>query len=273
MVTFLPLKIDKKVTLIIDRIFITKKGVVMFDGSLLTERMKEKNMTNKDIAEFVSMHGIKKSEESFKAYRQGRATPPPAVLDLIAEALGCTVLDLDDNGVSKKREIAKMEIMKNRDMYSYMFPEVQLRENIITVPMAYTGAGAEAIVDIETIEKIHIEKKLLPDDTINRIDDNTMAFKIVGDSMSPNYNEDDILFVDMINGRSVRLGDGVWLIRIGETIQVKQIQFIGNGDVKIISLNDSYPTINTQDEKCDWEIIGKPFMRWSVEFFSGLTLL
>lgn len=142
----------------------------------------------------------------------------------------------------------------------------------IILPMLPAGAGAEALGDSNLIEHISIERKMLSRDTLSNIDENTSMIKVVGNSMQPLINENDIIFIDMANGRRFVLADGIYLVRYGDTIQIKQVQFLGNGSINLISINKDYPDYNPAKDGIEWEILGKPFMKWGVENFSKLVL-
>jgi hypothetical protein len=147
---------------------------------------------------------------------------------------------------------------------------IQLSRDFIEIRMIDAGAGSEAFYNESGLEFVSIHKDLIPKNTI--INDNTFIVRVIGDSMEPTFNENDIVFVDMLLGRSVVQGDGVYLVRYGNAIQLKQIQFIGNGHINLISINQTYPIINTKDEEVEWEILGKPFVKWGVQYFAKLEI-
>ena len=188
------------------------------------------------------------------------------LIPYFAKALGVTEQDLFDP--SQRERIAKEELRKHPMRYAGDLPEIQLLQDMVRLPYVTVGAGAEALINVELLESIYIPKELLP---VNIDLKNTIIGKILGDSMEPKYRENDVVFFDMVNGRDVILPDAIYLVRYGDTVQIKQVQFLGNGDIRVISFNENYPPVQpVKDLGVDWEILGKPFLHWHAEISSRL---
>lgn len=232
----------------------------------LDQKMEESKCTNKSLAEKLTLMGRRISKESIAKYRKGDRTPDPETISYIAEALGVTEQDLFDP--ARREEIARQEIRRRPMLYAPEFPEIQQMEHMACLPYVTVGAGAEALAAPELAEAIYLPTEILP---ANFEAKNVLVAKVLGDSMEPKYHENDILFFDMVNGRDVVLPDSVYLVRYGDTVQIKQVQFLGNGDIRIISFNDRYPPVQPRkDLGVDWEILGKPFMHWHADISSRL---
>lgn len=78
--------------------------------------------------------------------------------------------------------------------------------------------------------------------------------KVRGDSMEPTLNNGDVILVN--SDRQV--GDGVFVVRIGNLLRVKRLQTLLNGSLKISSDNPIYEseTLNPK-ENSDFAIIGE----------------
>lgn len=78
-----------------------------------------------------------------------------------------------------------------------------------------------------------------------------------GNSMTPVLNPDDIILIDQSDNTAKR--DGIYVIRINDSLLVKRLQHLPNSSIKVISENQSYEpfTINLQDESNDLGIIGR----------------
>lgn len=77
------------------------------------------------------------------------------------------------------------------------------------------------------------------------------AIRVEGDSMEPLLRSGDEIFVD----RRQRSGEGVFVVRTGEVLQVKQLENAGQGRIRLVSANPAYPPI---DLRCrEVEIIGR----------------
>ena len=77
------------------------------------------------------------------------------------------------------------------------------------------------------------------------------AIRVEGDSMEPLLRSGDEIFVD----RNKRGGEGVFVVRIGDALHVKQVQSRGPGDIALISANDAYAPIELAREEI--EVIGR----------------
>lgn len=65
------------------------------------------------------------------------------------------------------------------------------------------------------------------------------AIRVQGDSMEPLLRSGDEIFVD----RNRRGGEGIHVVRIGDTLHIKQMQASAPGRVTLISANEAYALI------------------------------
>ncbi len=65
------------------------------------------------------------------------------------------------------------------------------------------------------------------------------AIRVEGDSMEPVLRSGDEIFVD----RGKRSGEGMFVVRIGDALHVKQVQASAPGRIALISANDAYAPI------------------------------
>ena len=77
------------------------------------------------------------------------------------------------------------------------------------------------------------------------------AIRVEGDSMEPTLRSGDEIFVD----RNKRVGEGIHVVRIGDTLHVKQVQASAPGRIALISANEAYAPIELAREEV--EIIGR----------------
>lgn len=224
--------------------------------------MDEKKITGEQLAKQIGV-----ATATVIHWANGRRFPrDEEMIRKIADALGVTEQDLFDP--SKKEMIVKDELHNNPKKYVSELPELQVLRDMYRLPLMDIGAGAEAVLNAEILESIYIPMELLPKDFNPK---NVIVGRVIGDSMEPKFYENDIIFFDMVNGRDVILMDGIYLVRYGDTVQIKSVQFLGNGDIRIISFNDNYPPFQpVKDLGVDWEILGKPFFCWHAKFWSRL---
>lgn len=77
------------------------------------------------------------------------------------------------------------------------------------------------------------------------------AIRVEGDSMEPLLRSGDEIFVD----HNKRGGEGVFVVRIGEALHVKQIRASAADTIALISANDAYAPVELPRE--DVEVIGR----------------
>ncbi|MFT7861203.1 MAG: S24 family peptidase [Sulfurimonas sp.] len=223
--------------------------------------LKEKKITSLALAEYITKMGRKISKESIAKYRDGSRTPDPEIISLSAEMANVPVQDFFDP--IEKEKIAKNEIRRNREKYAHLFPEIKTRDNMISIK----------VVLGEDDEVVNIDKRLFQKDVLDKVDENTKIFKMQGNDMEPYYGKNDLLFIDMVNGRNVAYSDDIYMVRYGDIVRIKQVQFLGNGEVKLSSINKEYDDINPTREGLYWEILGKPFICVSSKHNSKFDIL
>lgn len=77
-----------------------------------------------------------------------------------------------------------------------------------------------------------------------------------GDSMEPTISNNDIILVNLCNGDALR--DGLYVLRIGDSLLVKRLQFDVLGGIKVISDNPGYETqVVTKEQRADVHIVGR----------------
>jgi hypothetical protein len=133
---------------------------------------------------------------------------------------------------------------------------IQLDNSYIELPTIHAGAGAEAF-GVEYAEKRAFPRELIPPQIA--LDENLLVMVVVGNSMEPLYYENDIVFIDMVNGREFLQVNGTYLVRYGNTVQIKDVEFLGNGDILLMSRNSKAIIQPVKDLGVEWEIVGKPY--------------
>lgn len=77
------------------------------------------------------------------------------------------------------------------------------------------------------------------------------AIRVEGDSMEPLLRSGDEIFVD----RNKRSGEGVFVVRIGDALHVKQVRASAADTIALISANDAYAPLELPREEV--EVIGR----------------
>jgi phage repressor protein C with HTH and peptisase S24 domain len=78
------------------------------------------------------------------------------------------------------------------------------------------------------------------------------AIRVEGDSMEPLLNDGDEILVDR---SPLPFRDGIYVVRMGETLMVKRVANAGPGRVALLSQNLAYPPVEVAAE--EMAIIGR----------------
>lgn len=77
------------------------------------------------------------------------------------------------------------------------------------------------------------------------------AIRVEGDSMEPDLRSGDEIFVD----RNKRAGEGIFVVRIGDALHVKQVRASAPGTIVLVSSNPAYAPLELPREEV--EVIGR----------------
>lgn len=111
------------------------------------------------------------------------------------------------------------------------------QENNVTVPLYDTpaSAGHGSFFDSENIiQHVPFDTSWLKHEGLHP--KNLVCLPIKGDSMSPGLIDGDIVLIDCAH----RHGDGVFVLRIGDALRIKRVQWLANGSLRISSDNPLY---------------------------------
>ena len=113
------------------------------------------------------------------------------------------------------------------------------------------SGGAGTLTTDENGEKISVITEWLP-----KLPDQNLAFiTVVGDSMSPLMGSGDTILVHMNSGF---LGDGVYVLRLWESLHVKRVQRVAQDEYRIVSDNPIYKDLTiTADDSDGFIIVGR----------------
>lgn len=113
------------------------------------------------------------------------------------------------------------------------------------------SGGAGTLTTEENGEQIQVITEWLP-----KLPDQNLAFiTVVGDSMSPLMGSGDTILVHMNSGF---LGDGVYVLRLWESLHVKRIQRVAQDEYRIVSDNPIYKDLTiTADDSDGFIIVGR----------------
>lgn len=125
-------------------------------------------------------------------------------------------------------------------------------DGFVSVPRlpleASAGPGSYGAEEISH-DSFHFSKRWLREMGLEGAE--LSAIRVEGDSMYPLLKSGDEIFVD----RTRRTGEGIFVVRIGEALHVKQVQASAPGRIALVSANEAYAPIDLAREEV--EVIGR----------------
>ena len=237
-------------------------------GSKIKRARNAKKMTQLQLSEVVGVN-----RASIAQYETDTFIPPINTLKKIADACDVDMLYFFDDEDASKNQIVKKELKNNFEKYAHLIPAEYSLKNVVFLSKSdmLIGAGSEGAYDLDLFNK---ETKIAVDRSfIKGLDPkNLKLFEVVGDSMQPEYDEGDLAIVDMVNFRGdfIKIG-GIYVVRVGDVVYVKRVEFLPKGAIKLISLNSKYGDLYPHKEGYEYEILGKVCGKIKLEIQKGLT--
>jgi phage repressor protein C with HTH and peptisase S24 domain len=225
----------------------------LFDYHKLSKTLKDKKITSEQLSIELENRGFKLSFETIKSYRKGNIKNPTyEILSEIADICGVSMIEFFSNSAEQKQKIVKDELRNHSENYQSLLSTGNLPNYVKSISLINGTAGAGSFgingdglevvskiyVDIHAIDKAYRHKEL-------------QSIAVAGDSMKPYVNDGDIaIFYKFKDGEKAN-GDGKYIISTSQGEQIKNIKFMLNGNIRIISENPSYHTKDGYDEEID----------------------
>lgn len=230
----------------------------MFDFKRAKEIMREKGINQNDIVFFLADQGINYTLDGVKNWfrkdEKTRNNPEIKTLRALAELFDTSLDELIIGGSDTLKDLSLDNIV--------FLSKSEMR----------VGAGSEGVYDLEMLQKD--ERKIAVDKAFLKGLDtkNLRIFEVVGDSMEPDFYEGDWAIADMVAGRDkfIRIA-GVYIVRMGESVYIKRVEFLPHNGIKLISINTKYGEMYPHKEGYEWEILGKVCGKVHCEVYKGLT--
>ena len=176
------------------------------------------------VAELARAIGV--SDNAIYKWLSGRGQPSVANLVALAKAAKVSVEWLatgQESTLAKRTNVPEGEHSGFAHVPRYNVEAEALRGELLR---------SEQIVDYLAFKKEWVQTRLNADPR------NLLLIEAVGDSMAPTLNDSDLLLVDLAEPRFRH--DGIYVLRRDHELEVKRLQRLPDGSLKIISDNSAY---------------------------------
>ena len=209
----------------VDRKQIGQRIKSSLDKSKITQRQLSKTL------------GI--SEPSVTAYMQGSSMPSTEAFAAISEICNVSIDWLIKGEVPNLPEL--LDEKHDEQRLAYHANGLETPEGYVRVPRyeVAASAGGGALVESEQIVDYLMFQTNWVKSTLGARVDQLALISVVGDSMSPTYNDGDLILVDTSAGRP--RSDAVYVIQHDACLWVKRLHFHFDGSIAVISDNPRYP--------------------------------
>jgi phage repressor protein C with HTH and peptisase S24 domain len=186
---------------------------------------------------------------------QGKTTPKGKQLQAIAQAGEVTVDWLLYGGEKPQPKALDSEVAM-----------LELGEENVRIPLINLQVGAGngyEVMTEEVSEYLTLPRRLITKE--RGLNPNSLhAVTVMGDSMSPEFNPGDIVFLDV---EKTRPGEGIYIVRLDNAIVIKRMQVLAGKAIKLNSHNPIYEpiTIDLETSGESFQILGR--VVWSLRKF------
>jgi len=217
-------------------------------GTLLKKYRVQKGLKQSELADRINeLLGTEIKSVNVSSWEKG-TNPKIEIIEAIADILDIPVQYLFDDS-----DKAINKIISNKA------PQLkEIVEHTLRVPLidGYVGAGSGGIIDALKInEYVYIDSSSVKRKYVN---DTIIAIPVIGDSMTPYVNDDDIILFHPLKDVTHKLNDGKYVIQNINGVMVKNLKFNCNGDIIISSCNKAYSDeiIRAEESQELLEILG-----------------
>lgn len=221
-------------------------------GDTLALLRKDKGISQSDVAEYCAKYGRPVTRKAISKWEQGSSFPDAEqflilcrlyeVSDVLSVFLGGREGDSSRlNSRGKEKLVDFLRILQSSPLYSLQ-PAVATQRQIPLYDIS-VSAGPGQFLDSDRYEMIDVDDEVFK--TVS------FAVKIAGDSMSPKYNDGQIIYVRQ--QQNIEPGEcGIFVLN--GSAYCKEFRFVNAPE--LISLNSKYNPIKI-GELDDFRVVGK----------------
>lgn len=220
--------------------------MMTFNANSMKEKLKAVGLGYQKLSDEFTAQGLNVSVPTIKAWfkKDMPNTPRPETLRVLYEILDKYSGEIGDDFNDNQNNTKGVELLEMR-----------------------AGFGTEGTLDPD----FKVERCIkLPQEFLGKV--NAKYAKIIqcyGDSMLPEFNDGDYLLIEFLGGRDYIKRPGIYLVRLGDVVYIKRIEFLPNNDINLISINPAYPAFTASSKGYGWEILGAVYGKITVKIGSG----
>jgi len=196
----------------------------------LRKYRNQKGLSQEELAEKInSILATNYKKSNIYTWENG-TSPKIKTIEAIAEILNIPEQFLFNDSKEVLNKIVSHEEPNLKDMVT----------NTKRIPLlsGYVGAGSGGIFDkVEVEDYLYIDVSLVHRTYQNK---DIKALRVIGDSMIPYVDNQDIVIYSPIEKGKYNFTDGKYIIETINGIMIKNLKFKCNGDIIISSCNDAY---------------------------------
>ena len=238
----------------------------------ILERRSELGLTQNDLAKQMKI-----SNTAISKWESGFNTPNGSNLFALSHALsvpsewlltGKGLNNVDDEGRTEVADGVYSRV--GRGLHDKNKPEFdeppapdysKLNVSFVSIPLfeVVAAAGNGVVVDSENVVDVMRFRHDWIANTLNAIPNDLYLINVQGESMTPTLHPGDVILVDHRSQNTVQ-SDGIYVLRLGDTLLVKRVQRLPGQKLRISSDNPIYEPYELQlDEAANDElaIIGR----------------
>lgn len=194
---------------------------------------------------------------NIRSYETG-TNPKLDTIYALASILNIPVQYLFDDNAKELNKIAEHQIAKDPDRYRGNFLKPSEVRGVKKVPLCEESIDAsclEHLRDNDAVEFVYVDNYAIKRQFRNK---ETRAMHVIGDSMTPYVDDDDIVLFSPIKDRGRHLQDGKYVIEKNGALMVKNLTFKADGGVVISSDNQKYQNedLNPEQAKSLIKVVG-----------------
>lgn len=200
---------------------------------ILSEELGERKVFDKDVAEALGINQI-----SFATMKSRNKIPYKEILDF------CALRKISINWLMFNQMVQSLQSQTEKYEKVHYFKDI------------YASAGGGALNYDEASDYLLLDKEMVAHLGGQKSIKHIHALNVLGDSMEPTLNDNDIVFMDRESTDTNR--NGIYVVSTPGGLFIKRLQLKSDGMVALVSDNEAYSDelINSEDVQVLGKVVG-----------------